>query len=111
MDSVDELRRALDQVFEEWTLFPGPESDFQIVSVMDRERDRYLLLHQGWDGYRRVDNLLAQVDVIDGKLWVQEDRTENGIANDLIAAGVPKGRIVLGFKHPSRRKHTEFAVA
>jgi hypothetical protein len=30
---------------------------------------------------------------------------------ELVAAGIPKERIVLGFKPPEQRKHTEFAVA
>jgi hypothetical protein len=30
---------------------------------------------------------------------------------DVVAAGVPKGRIVLGFKSPARRAVTEYAVS
>lgn len=39
------------------------------------------------------------------------DGTEYGIANDLLAAGIPKDKIVLGFKSPESRKYTDFAVA
>ena len=46
-----------------------------------------------------------------GKLWIQRDGTEHGIANDLINAGVPKTQIVLGFRSPEIRKHTGLAVA
>ncbi len=48
--------------------------------------------------------------IIDGKVWIQHDGTEEGIANDLVAAGVPKAHIILGFKAPEIRKYTEFAV-
>lgn len=44
-------------------------------------------------------------------LWIQLDGTEDGIAGDLLAAGIPKDRIVLGFKSPDSRQHTGFAVA
>ncbi|BAY29391.1 fdxN element excision controlling factor protein [Nostoc carneum NIES-2107] len=37
--------------------------------------------------------------------------TEEGVASDLLAAGVPKEDIVLGFRHPKIRQHTGFAVA
>ncbi|NEP33849.1 element excision factor XisI family protein, partial [Moorena sp. SIO3B2] len=37
--------------------------------------------------------------------------TEDGIAGELLEAGIPKERIVLGFKSPGVRKHTGFAVA
>ena len=38
-------------------------------------------------------------------------RTEEGVANSLVRAGVPKQEIVLGFQAPMMRKMTEFAVA
>jgi XisI protein len=37
--------------------------------------------------------------------------TEDGIAEELIAAGIPKQHIVLGFHEPEIRPHTGFAVA
>lgn len=48
--------------------------------------------------------------MIDGKIWVQYDGTEEGVATELVDAGVPKVDIVLGFRHPSVRQYTEFAV-
>ena len=47
----------------------------------------------------------------EGKVWVEEDMTEEGIANYWVKAGVPKEDIVLAFQHPSMRPLTEFAVA
>ncbi|WP_249213848.1 MULTISPECIES: element excision factor XisI family protein [unclassified Synechocystis] len=43
--------------------------------------------------------------------WVQRDGTEDGIANELVANGIPKEVIVLGFHEPSVRPHTGFAIA
>ena len=51
------------------------------------------------------------VDIINGKVWIQRDGTEEGIALELVAAGIPKEHIVLAFHHPSRRPDTEYAVA
>ena len=48
--------------------------------------------------------------MIDNKIWIQYDGTEYGGANELVDAGIPKTDIVLGFRHPSVRKHTGFAV-
>ncbi len=79
--------------------------------VFDRESDRYLLMIVGRENDRRVHGCLVHVDIIDGKVWIQRDGTEGGIANDLVEAGMPKNRIVLGFHSPELRKHTEFAVA
>ncbi len=57
----------------------------------------------GWQGIRRVHGCLVHVDIIDGKLWIQRDGTENGIARDLLEAGVPRERIVLAFRPTDSR--------
>ena len=73
--------------------------------------DRYLVVILGRESSRRVHGCLVHIDIIEGKLWIQRDGTEHGIANDLINAGVPKTQIVLGFRSPEIRKHTGLAVA
>lgn len=42
---------------------------------------------------------------------IQEDWTEEGIANELVRAGIPREDIVLGFQHPEMRKYSDFAAA
>ena len=80
-------------------------------TVFDETSDQYLVLVQGWDDARRMHGCLAHLEIIDGKIWVQQDGTEYGIATELLAAGVSKTNIVLGFKSPRSRHHTGFAVA
>jgi hypothetical protein len=45
------------------------------------------------------------------KFWIEEDWTEEGVATELLEAGVPSSDIVLAFHEPAMRQHTEFAVA
>ncbi|MEA5560934.1 element excision factor XisI family protein, partial [Planktothrix agardhii] len=45
------------------------------------------------------------------KIYIEEDWTEEGIANELLTEGVPKEDIVLAFHDPETRKLTEFAIA
>jgi hypothetical protein len=58
-----------------------------------------------------VYGCVIHVDIKDGKIWIQRDRTEVGVANELVNAGFPKQDIVLAFKAPYKRKFTEFAVS
>jgi hypothetical protein len=51
------------------------------------------------------------VDLVDGKLWIQRDGLEHGIARELVAAGVPKEHIVLAFRPLEFRRHTGYALA
>ncbi|CAN1211595.1 FdxN element excision controlling factor protein [Tumidithrix helvetica PCC 7403] len=79
--------------------------------IFDTVRDRYQLVEVSWQNGRRIYGTLLHIDIINNKLWIQQDGTEAGIADDLIALGIPKHQIVLGFKPIDRRKLTEFAVS
>jgi hypothetical protein len=54
--------------------------------------------------------VVAHVDLIEGKFWIQVDKTSSGIGNDLERAGIPKSRIVLAFYPLEHRKHGEYAA-
>lgn len=88
-----------------------PQPGVGTFCALDEERDNYLLVRSGWFDNRRVRGATLFLRVSDGKIWIEEDWTEDGIATALIAAGVPKEDIVLAFHPPKERKHTEFAVA
>jgi hypothetical protein len=51
------------------------------------------------------------LDIIDGKVWIQHDGTNRPVADELLAAGIPRDDIVLGFQPPDLRKFTDFAKA
>ena len=53
-------------------------------------------------------SFLSQHDIL--KFWIQRDGTEAGIAYVLIAAGVPKSDIVIGYRSLYMRKFTELAI-
>ena len=55
--------------------------------------------------------MTVYVRIRDGKFWIEEDWTEEGIATELVRAGVPKEDIVLAFHDPKTRQYTDFAVA
>ena len=44
-------------------------------------------------------------------IGIQRDGTEDGIADELVEAGIPRSRIVLGFWDPEARKLGDFAAA
>lgn len=113
--TLDSYREALEHVLNEWADFLNtglrPDKGAVCEVVFDRPRDRYLLVEAGWEKGYRIHGTLLHVDIVDGKLWIQHDGTEEGIAPELVLARVPKDQIVLAFRHPEMRKLTEFAVA
>jgi hypothetical protein len=112
MDLLDSYRQLIEKVITDYARVPYAHGAIEQEAIFDRASDHYLLMLVGWDyDGRRVHGSLIHVDIIDGKVWIQRDGTEYGVAQELVDAGIPKDRIVLGFKSPELRKHTEFAVA
>jgi hypothetical protein len=69
-----------------------------------------LLIEAGWQKSRRIYGTLVHIDIIDRKIWIQHDGTEEGIADELVKRGIPPQKIVLAYKSFARRKITDFAV-
>jgi serine/threonine protein kinase len=82
----------------------------EVQLLFDVERHHYQVLNIGWKEQRRIYRVIIHVDIKDKRIWIQRDGTEIVIANELIAAGVPKEDIVLGFQAPYKREFTDFAV-
>lgn len=78
--------------------------------VCDDEGGHYLLMEVGWNGDEYWHETPIHLDLIDDKIWIQCDDTEDGIATDLMVAGVPNYDIVLGFRPPDLRHYTGFGV-
>ena len=76
--------------------------------AFDDEHKSYAILQAGWDEDKYIHGALIHVDIIDDKIWIQYDGTEDGIADELVEAGVPQSIIVLGFRSPKIRPHTGF---
>ena len=108
---LDRYRQAIERIFEEYAAIPYAHGELTCEAAFDRVRDRYLSITYGRDLGRRVHHTFAHVDIVGDKLWIRCDNTEDGIATELVALGVPKENIVLGFKSEQMRRDTEFAVA
>lgn len=111
MDTLDHYRQIIRQILTDYTQVPYAYGDIEFETVFDNESNRYLLMILGREEGKRVHGCLIHVDIINDKIWIQRDGTEQGIANELVDAGVPKDHIVLGFRSSELRKHTDFAAA
>lgn len=110
MASLVSDRDTLRKLFLQWEAW-ARQASFQVVPVWDEQHDRYLLLLVGWKGYQREHNVLVHVELRDNLFWIEADQTPEGFALDLENEGIPKDRIVLGFKHPELRRFSDYAQA
>jgi XisI protein len=78
--------------------------------IADKENHRYQVVTIGWDGDRYVHDCPLHFDIIDGKIWVQQNMTEWEVGEMLEDAGVPKSDIVAGFLPPELRVYTRYAA-
>lgn len=115
MDKLDHYRSIIETALR--SLVNLTENAFTKVpnlrdkTVLDRQTDSYLIVREGWDGPRHIDRIVVHLEILNDKVWIQEDWTELGIATELEAAGIPKSDIVLGFQPPDIRSLTEYAAA
>lgn len=111
MGKLDEYRKIVQQVLHTYVVNrQANEDEVELQTLFDTIHDHYQLVFVGWDDHRRVYGSVVHIDIKDGKIWIQRDHTEVGIANQLVAAGAPKTDIVLGFQAPAKRPLTEYAV-
>ncbi len=89
----------------------GINVDYDVVQIFDDETQQYMVLKLGWQKNKRLQHIPLHVALRDGKIWIEADWTEEGIATYFLERGVPNQDIVLGFQAPAMRPFTEFAVA
>lgn len=110
MAQVDKYRAVIKRLLDEYAKYKPSHGDIDTETVFDTEKDHYELVHVGWDGKKRIHGSVLHLDIKDGRVWIQHDGTSEGIADELVEAGIPKEHIVLGFRYPQYRKYTEFAA-
>jgi hypothetical protein len=110
MDTLNNYRQIIQKILTEYSQLPYAYGELERQLIIDQTANHYLLLTLGWENNQRVHGCLVHIDIINDKIWIQRDFTEEGVASELVELGVPKTDIVLGFKSPFVREFTGFAV-
>lgn len=113
MESVIRLEKILLEVLEEYLteLRQPANQTILFAPVIDTAKKHYQIVAMGWEGYKRVFNLLFHIDIIEDKIWIQEDKMEYSIAERLVQKGISKQEIVLAYFPDYHRVYTEYAVS
>ncbi len=112
MDKIKKYEKLIVDYFEAFAERRNKNPDpVKIQVIADTQRKHYQLVMIGWEEYRYTHLCLFHLDIIDGKVWVQENRTEVLIGEELVELGIPKHDIVPGLLHPEERVDTEYATA
>ena len=108
MDKLARYRTIIKSILQEHVASANrrPQPGVARFMIADETRDHYFLFTLGWVAAQRLRNFSVYVRLKDGQFWLEHDLTEDGLANELLAAD-----IVLAFQHPQERLLTEAAAA
>jgi len=102
MDKVTTYSRLIQEILGRWAgiVASQPTPGMETLLAFDDEHAQYLWLQVGYERGRRVHAVTVHARLIDGKIHVEQDWTEDGIATALAQAGVPWEDMVFGFHEP-----------
>ncbi|MGB3692655.1 MAG: XisI protein [Spirulinaceae cyanobacterium] len=110
MDRLTELYNTIYPILKEYADLPYADRNLEHKLVISDDHKDYLLMTIGWRDDVKIHGCVVHLEIIDQKVWIHRDGLEDGIADDLVRAGIPPNQIVLAFHPPKIRHHTEFAV-
>ncbi len=111
MDKIDFYRNVIQSLLTAYASIPIANGSIDCYTVFDKKQNHYQVMNVGWDGNRRVYGCVLHLDIKEGKIWIEQNMTEMRVAEELLAQGISKKDIVLGFQAPEIRKYTDYAVA
>lgn len=113
MERVSFLQHKIIETIDEYLveLRQPNNGNIEFTAITDMQKNHYQIIGMGWDGYKRIFNLLFHLDLIGDKIWVQEDKMEYSIAERLVEKGISKKEIVLAYFPDYHRQYTEYAVS
>ena len=113
MDKLNRYRKLIQQILSERIAFDNQQATEGVEHflIADEKNDHYVWFNLGWHERKRIKSITVYVRICNKKFWIEEDLTEEGIANVLVEEGVPKEDIVLAFHAPEMRPYTDFAAA
>jgi XisI protein len=103
---ITQIQTHIKQVLTDLAGNTAPETQL----VFDETRGHFLYLRCNWDQMTRQYDVYVHIDILDDLVWVQRDRTDYGVVDELVRLGIPKDKIVLGFQAPYKRKYSGFAT-
>ena len=112
MEKLKKYQEIIVTYLEEYAAIPyanSPGIEKQVIA--DPKRNHFQLVVVGWNKTKFEHATIFHFDIKNGKIWVQQNWTEQPIADELVKRGVEKSDIVLGFLPEYAREMSGFAVA
>ena len=111
-EKLKKYSRILSQLVKKHYQMARPHlPEMRVEMIIDRKHHHYILMYIGWERERFSYFSALHFDIIEGKIWIQQNNTEDELVDELQAKGIEANEIVLAFLPPEMRIHSGFAVA
>ncbi len=111
MDKIAKYRDNVKALLTRYADCDVEENGVEVQLIFDTERDHYQWMNVGWQNSNRIYRSVIHFDIKEGKIWLQQNLTDQNPAEELVAMGVPREDIILGLQSPYKRQYTEYGVA
>jgi hypothetical protein len=111
MDKLATYRKFVQALLTHYAEGDRGDESVEVQLLFDTQRDHYQWLNVGWRGSKRIYHCFMHFDIKDGKIWLQQNFTDQDPAEELVEMGVPREDIVLGLQPPYKRPYTDYGVA
>jgi XisI protein len=110
MDKVTQYRQYVQKLLSQYAKDDVTNDESEVQLIFDTERDHYQWMNVGWQQFNRIYRCIIHLDIKDGKIWLQQNLTDQNPAEELVEMGMPREDIVLGLQPPYKRPYTEYGA-
>ena len=111
-DKIEQYEKIIVSTLREYAdAFNQHKSPVEAKVIADYAGKHFQLLNCGWQNDTYQFYVIFHFDILNDKVWVQENRTDVIIARELVEQGVDRKDIVLGLQFPELREDSGYAVA
>ncbi len=111
MDKLAKYQEYIKTLLIRYTSDDISNNNIEVQLILDTERDHYQWMNVGWQDFNRIYRCVMHFDIKDGKIWLQQNLTDQNPAEELVDMGVPREDIILGLQAPYKRQFTDYGVA
>lgn len=110
MDRIKKYQDLLQKEMEYHAELQPTNSDIKFQFVMNVERNQCILLALGWQNKVYKHYFLFHLEIIDGKIWLHENRTDIDIAKILVEKGIQPCDIFIAYLTKVEQKDSGYAM-
>ncbi|MEY4538657.1 MAG: hypothetical protein RLZZ306_414 [Bacteroidota bacterium] len=110
-DKIAKYQKILIDFLTKQASYRIANSQLENQLIIDKENHHYQLLRVGFRDGRFVHACPFHFDIKNGKIWIQQNRTDIEVGEVFQEMGVPASDIVIGFLSENYRALSDYAVS